>query len=445
MRAATAAAALVLLMACTAPARADEPASPDTSLGRFLDTLSDSADARFGAVAAPVDTAGLDSARVYAFAHPASSQYGRAKRLSLFPVLDFNRVDGPAVGVGAGVGTPTRWGRLKGEWAEATGPNLALGSATYLRRLELATARWDLKLYAGRATAVMDRESQGHALSALGAFVNGSDRSHFLRQDGVTVSVSREGLTHRMAVSYRDELESPRATTATWNLRHRTPEVVGNLAATFGRARELGYELLWRVPGTPVIAQLQHATSSRSIGSDFEYRRTLASAGADIGLGRLFSVVPQAEYGALNGEFLPQDAFYLGGSHTLRSVRHAATGGSRIALARLELILVRDVFELAHIPSPSAFPIQLATFAAAGSVWGPDPYTGLVRPGTDWPHAADWRSEAGFSVMYQPGIPDPAMFVRFNWARPLGPDASGTRLTLSVGRGLDLVKRFERE
>lgn len=438
-------AALVLFMACTAPARADEPVPPDTSIGRFLETLSDSTDARFGAVAVPGDTAGLDSARVYAFAHPARSQFGRTKRLSLFPVMDFNRVDGPALGVGAGLGTPTHWGRLKGEWAEATGPNLALGSASYLRRLELATVRWELELYAGRGTPVMDRESQGHALAALGAFVNGSDRSHFLRQDGVTVSLSREGLTHRFAVSYRDELESPRTTTATWNLRHRTPEVVDNLAATFGRARELAYELLWRVPGTPVTAQLLHATSSRSINSDFEYRRTLASAGADIGLGRSFAVVPQVEYGALNGEFIPQAAFYLGGSHTLRSVRHAETGGSRIAVARLELILVRDVFELSHIPSPSAFPIQLAAFAASGSVWGPDPYTGLVRPGTDWPHAADWRSEAGFSVMYQPGIPDPTMFVRFNWARPLGPDAGATRLTLSLGRGLDFVKRFERE
>jgi hypothetical protein len=436
---------LLLLSGGTAPARADEPAAPDTSIGRFLESLSDSTDAHFGAVAEPADTAGLDSARAYAFTHPELRRDLRARKLSLFPVLDFNRVDGPALGVGAVVGAPTRWGELKGEWAEATGPNLSLGSVRYLRRLEQPSARWELTLFGGRSTPVMDREDQGHRLSAIAGFVSGGDRSHFLRQDGVTARLSREGLTHRLAASYRDELESPRTTTATWNLRRRTPVVIDNLPAALGRARELSYELLWRVPHSPVIAQLLHATSSRSIGSDFEYRRTLASAGAEIGFGRTLALVSQAEYGALNGDFLPQDAFYLGGPHTLRSVPYAGTGGSRIALARLELILVRDVFEWSHIPSPSAFPIQLAAFAASGAAWGPDPYTGRARPGVDWPNAADWRNEAGFSVMYQPGIPDPAMFVRFNWAYPIGPGVGGSRLSVSLERGLDLVKRFERE
>ncbi len=435
----------VAFAACATPARGDEPASPDTSIDRFLQTLSDSTDARFGAVGEPVDTAGLDSARVYALAHPGARRVRRARKWLVFPVFDFNRVDGPALGLGAAYGAPTGWGELKGEWAEATGPNLALGSVRYLRRLERAASRWELTLYGGRSTPVMDREDQGHRLSALAGFVSGADRSHFLRQDGVTARLSREGLTHRLAVSYRDELESPRTTTATWNLRDRTPAVVDNLPATFGRARELSYELLWRVPRSPVIAQLLHATSSRSIGSDFEFRRTLGSAGVDVGLGRTFALVAQAEYGSLSGAFLPQAAFYLGGPHTLRSVPYAQTGGSRIALGRLEWILVRDVFQMTHVPSPSAFPIQLAGFVASGSVWGPDPYTGRVRPGVDWPNAADWRHEAGFSIMYQPGIPNPAMFVRLNWAYPLGPGARGSRLTLSLERGLDLVKSFERD
>ena len=437
----------VSLAVAVAPSYADEPATPDTSVGRYLEALSDSTDDHFGVVAIPADTTGLDSARVYAFAHPDRWRLGssRGLRFRFFPVLDFNRVDGPALGAGARIGEPQAWGRLSGEWAEATGPNLALGSAQYVRRLERTATAWELKLFGGRTTAVMDREDQGHELAALAGFLNGADRAHFLRQDGFTARLSREGLTHRFAVSYRDELESPRMTTATWNLRHRPLEVVENLPATFGRARELGYELLWRVPATPVIAQVLHTTSSRSLGSDFEYRRTLVSAGADVGWGRTFALVPQIEYGALSGDFLPQAAFYLGGSHTLRSMRYAETGGSRIALARLELFMVRDLFEAAHLPSPSAFPIQLAAFAASGAVWGRDPYTGTVRPGVDWPNAADWRNEAGFSVMYQPGIPDPAAYVRFNWAYPLGPGDRGMRLTLSLGRGLDLLKKFERD
>ena len=437
--------AALAAFAIASPARAYEPAPADTSLGRYLDVMSDSTDTRFGAVAAPAETTGLDSARVFAFTHPERWGYRKRQRIAFFPVLDFNRVDGPALGAGAAIGSAEGRGKLAGEIADATGPNLTLGSVKYAKRVTRGESLWQLALFGGRTTPVMDRDAQGHDLSALAAFISGGDRAHFLRQDGFTARLSREGQTHRFGVTYRDELESPRTTTATWNLRNKLPAVVGNLPAAFGRARELGYALLWKLPGTPVIAQVVHETSSRAMGSDFEYRRTRVTAGADIGVGRLFAVVPQVEYGALSGEFTPQTAFYLGGSHTLRSLDYAATGGSRLALARLEFIMVRDVFEVMHLPHPSPFPIQVGAFAAAGSAWGRDPYTGAVRPGIDWPNAADWRSEAGFSVMYQPGIPDPAMFLRFNWAYPLGPSAGGGKLTLSLGRGLDLVGKFERE
>jgi len=169
---------VVVLAACATSVRADAPAAPDSSIHGYLETLSDSTDARFGAVAAPADTAGLDSARVYALAHPESER-SRRGRLALFPVADFNRVDGPVLGLGVALGTPDRRGRLKGEWAEATGPNLSLGSATYTKRLARGAALWQLKLYGGRSTPVMDREDQGHALSALAGFVSGADRSHF--------------------------------------------------------------------------------------------------------------------------------------------------------------------------------------------------------------------------------------------------------------------------
>lgn len=443
--------ALASVVACSHPARAvAQPApapatSPDSTLRGYLDSLADSTDARFGAVAAPIDTTGLDSARVYAFSHPDRWRYKARHGLSVFPVLDFNRVDGPSLGAGAQYGAPEELGRLSGQWAEATGPNFALGSGGYLKRFERTNSRWEVQLFGGRTTAVMDRELQGHELSALAAFVSGGDRSEFLRRDGVRTRLSREGATLRLAAGYRDELESPRVTTATWNLRHRRPVVVDNLPAAFGRAHELNYEVLWRVPRTPLTAQVLHATSSRKLGSDFEYRRTLAGAGGDIGIGRAFAVVPQLEYGALTGEALPQEAFYLGGSQTLRSLPYGTAGGSRLALARLDLILVRDIFDVLHLPHPSVLPLQVAAFAASGAAWGRDPYTGRVRPGLDWPNAGEWRSEAGVSVMWQPGIPDPAMFTRINWALPLGPGPHDSRFSVSVGRGLDLLRHFERE
>lgn len=438
---------LVVWAAClagtvaVAPARADETAA-DSLLRIYLQSMADSSDLHFGAVAAPTDTAGLDSARVFALAHPERWGYRRNRRFGYYPVLNFNRVDGPVMGAGVSYGLATKWGRLSGDWATATGPNISLGGGRYLKVHTRGESEWRLEVWAGRRTAVMDPENEGHALGAMGAFITGDDRAHFLQRDGVKAQLLREGQVHRLGVTYRDQLESPRVTTATWNLLNNRPDVVFNLPASPGHAHELEGELLWKVPVSPLITQLVYTTSSRSIGSDFEYRRTRVSAGADIGLWRTFALLPQVEYGALTGDLLPQQAFYFGGPRTMRSLPYAVAGGSRLALGKLDLIFVHDVFKDIHLPSPWAFPVQLGAFAAAGAVWGTDPYTGRVRPGVDWPNQSDWREEAGVSVMYQPGIPDPTMFVRFNWAWPLGPDSTPMRFSVTVQRGLDLLNPF---
>ena len=436
---------LAAVLAHAPAVRAEEPATADTLLGRYLDTLADSTDAHFGTLAAPIDTTGLDSSRVYALDHPERWGYRKPKRLSLYPVFDFNRVDGPVMGAGAKLGAALKLGRVSADWAWAAGPNLSLGSVSYLKSLRLPNEQWDLKLWGGRATPAMDPEYQKYESSTIGAFVSGRGRAHYVRREGVLARLSREGRTERFSVGYRDELESPLATTATWNLRNKTPVVIGNIPAGFGRAREIGYELLWRVPKSPVTAQINHWTSSRSFNSDFEYRRTRVALGADLAIGRVLALVPQVEYGALTGEAVPQAAFTLGGSHTLRSLPYATVGGSRLALAKLDLIMVRNVFELIHLPNLSPIPMQLGVFGAVGSAWGRDPYTGLVRAGLDWPNAEAWRKEAGVSLVFQPGIPDPALFVRFNWAHPLGPSNDGGRFSVSIGRGLDLLGKFERE
>ena len=65
-----------------------------------------------------------------------------------------------------------------------------------------------------------------------------------------------------------------------------------------------------------------------------------------------------------------------------------------------------------------------------------------LAPGVDWPNGGDWASEAGASLLYQPGIPDPTGFIRLNFAFPLGPDRENSRFTLSYSRALDLVKAY---
>src|SRR5262249_7764416 len=75
------------------------------------------------------------------------------------------------------------------------------------------------------------------------------------------------------------------------------------------------------------------------------------------------------------------EAFYLGGTRSLRSVHGDTYGGTGLALARVDLIEMPDVLEVLHIPHPAMTPIQLAVFAATGSVWGTDPYGGASPPG----------------------------------------------------------------
>ena len=416
----------------------------DTTLGGYLRALRDSTDAYFGAVAAPPDTAGLDSARIVALANPTPwHRFGRSK-LSFFPSFGFNRVDGPVLGGGARYGRPAGWGRLEGRLATATGPNLTLGRLSYERRFTREGSTWGALIMGGRRTQPMDREASDVELSALRAFLNGADRKHYLRRDGVETKVFREGRVHRLGLAYRDMLESSRVTTATWNLFHHAPLVVDNLAATTGRARELEFEVLAHVPHTPVIAQVLHATSGRALASAFEYRRTLVGLGADVGLGHAISWLPQAEYGALGGTPLPQQAFYLGGPATLRSLPGEGLGGTRIAFARSEWFYLRDVLAFTHRGNRTALPMYLGAFAATGAVWGRDPYTGVTEPGGDWPHESAWRSEAGVSLLYQPGLPHPTDFVRINVAWPLGP-GDGNRVSISFGRALDLLRPFERD
>jgi hypothetical protein len=61
-------------------------------------------------------------------------------------------------------------------------------------------------------------------------------------------------------------------------------------------------------------------------------------------------------------------------------------------------------------------------------------------PDVDWPRRESFHSEAGISLLYRPGLPDPASFVKINWAWPTGPAHGGARLSVSYTRGVDLVK-----
>jgi hypothetical protein len=445
---------LVVAAFAAAPAAAEQGPSPDqvpipaagaadTTLGGFLRILSDSTDRYFGLSAAPPDTTGQDSALAFSLAHP-SRGVRRSPRLGLLPRFAFNRVEGPVWGGGVSLGEPRRLGRVTGTVGYAAGPNRWRGSGGYEKTLERAGTAWTLKAYGGRWVPPQNRDDPERVWGTLRALVAGTDYQSYLRRDGVEAGIRCETTTLGLFGGYRDVVDAPVVTTATWNLLGRRTMVTGNPPAAAGRLREFGAGASWRLPGLPVTAEAIHQTSGHAIGSDFEYRRTRVALAGNFGLGRLASVVPQLAYGRLTGTPVPQAVFYLGGPHTLRTLVPEARAGTAIAIARLDLIGASDVLALAHLPHPAFFPLQLGLFGGVGAVWGVDPRGGPGAPGAGWPHRDAWLGEAGVSAIYQPGFPDPAGLLRLDLAWPLGPGARHSRWSLAYTVPLDLLGSLDR-
>jgi hypothetical protein len=428
-----------VFLACAALAA---PAPPDTSLQRVLGQLSDSTDRYFGSTAAPVDTAGLDTI----LSDRTSDEPVRGFTPFIQPVFAFNRVDGSTPGLSFGVEGPRRRrarigaGRLGVKLAWAAGPDDLLGAAEYLNRLRLGTALYELRLFGGRFTSSMNRDHAQHLLSTARALVNGSDYTQYVRRDGWETSVTRDEATWRASLGWRDMLESPLPVTATWNLLHREPAVPTNLPAAFGRAREIELEAGVRLPfDFPFLAEAGGQISDRHLGSAFDYRRMRVAVGAELPIARTASLVPQFSYGRLTGDTIPQSAFYLGGGPTLRSLNRDSRGGTRMALAKLDLIGAGDLLGFMHHDRPSAFPIQGGAFVAAGAVWGVDPYGGPAIAGKPGPPASDWLTEAGVSLIYSSGLFDEGGAIRLSYAWPLGPADRRPRFTIGISRALDLL------
>ncbi len=431
------------MIAWHAPPAAAAPAPADTSLREYLGELRDSTDTYFGRSAAPLDTTGLDSALVWGLAHPEAPR-GRQSTLTLLPTFRFNRADGPVYGGTLGIGRPEHEGRLTGRMSWAVGPRDLLGGAAYTRSLIRGPAAWRFTASGGRRTGIIDRERSDKTFAAFIALTTGSDSRHYMREDGFTLSLERETPVWRGRVGYADELQSPLATTTTWSLWGGRADPRVNLPAAFGRNRELHYELGVQLPVVPVFAQASYATSSPRIGSDFDYRRMRVAASGDWALGDAFSIVPQAAYGRLTGDAVPQASFFLGGNRSLRSIRGSSRAGTGLALGRIDLIGHDDVLALMHLPHPDAFPVEVGAFAASGVVWGVDPFGGPTLDGTDWPRKQDWLHEVGVQILYRPGFPETDGYLRVSYAWPLGPTDRSGRWMFTYSRALDLVDRIAR-
>jgi hypothetical protein len=422
--------------------RAAAPA--DTALGGFLQDLRDSTDRYFGRAVAPVDTAGLDSLLAVALVHPERMGRGGGLRRNLTygPWFSFSRVDGPIYGGEAGIGRRRHLGRLTGKAGYAVGSDTWLGSGGG----EWARRHGDLdailEVEAGRLPGNMDRDRVDVVLPAINALFAGADTRRYLRHDGLEARFLLEHASWRARVAYRDMLESPLPVTARWDIFGYDLKVSGNLPAQLAHTHELSYHLASRTPWVPMTAQAEYWTGSHKLGGDLEYRRTRLAVGGDFGVHRWLAVIPQLVWGRQSGDPVPQEALYLGGLTTLRSLDGNSLGGTGLAIGRLEVLEMPDLLEVLGIPHPSMLPIQAGAFVASGAVWGTDPYGGPTVPGVNWPHSDAFHSEVGVSLLYRPGLPDPSSYLQTSWAWPVGQHHGGPVLSLSYTRGIDLVRTF---
>lgn len=440
--------ALIGLLAGVVPVRAQSGAEPDSVLEAYLSRMRDSTDSWFGMTAAPLDTVGLDSARAAGLARGsdlrAESRARRARRISLSPSLGFNRVDGGRVGLEAGVGSARLLGRLTGTLEYAIAAKEWLGGAVAVKRwtAPYEESAWELRGEASRRTDAFDRDYYNPGYSQLSAFFGGGDRNTYLTRTGVEASLTRRTEGYSVSAGLRDHAEHARETSTEWTLFGPGPDLVWNAPATEGRVREAHFSGRLSVPRLPWTIEAQHWTSGRALNSDFTYRRTRIAVAGDIGLVDRIALVPQFEWGRLRGDALPQQAFYLGGSNSLRTYDRNERVGSGRATMRTDLLYVGDALERLGVPHPAWLPLSFGVFGNVGAVWGVDPATSLAAATErDWPEAGDWKSELGVTAIWRLGVPTPDASLRFDYTFPTGPgDEREPSFVIAFQRSLGLLR-----
>ncbi len=432
----------------TAPPRDTTAAAPRAAatdsvppLDRFLQGLSDSTDVRYGSVAAPIDKAGLDSALAAALSGLGPARPRGRITYGFFPTFTFDRADGPAWGGWAALGV-RGYGRLTGRISYAVGPNDWRGDADWSRGWggTGTAASWSTRIGVGRTAESLDSDARRSLINTVRALGWGRDLQDYQLRDGLRARIEREAHSVRVGLAYRNQLESPLITTTSWNLAHDPLLRPENRPGTLRRIREAELEATWRVPRIPLWLEGEGRISDAAIGSRSDYQRLRFAAASDIALGRWATATGQATYGRVWGETLPQNAAYLGGSQTLRSVTRGDIVGSGRVFGRIEVIETPDLLWWVPGTAGALLNLQVAGVLAAGGVFGTEPFTGQPFAGTSWPALHDWKSEAGIGLLYRPGLPDPRMFYRVDLTHALGPGESGWKTLFSVSTTFNLVR-----
>jgi hypothetical protein len=435
-------------LALAAAAHAAEPAPADTTFDGYVRGLSDSTDAWFGVTAAPLDTAGLDSALAAGLARGPRARgtaRGGPRRVSFAwsPAPGFNRVDGAQIGLGLGLSGP--WpGEFEGRVQWTSGGRDWVGEGGWHGERSwraLGSARGTLTLSAGRWTEPFDRDAYDPVFATLAAVIWGGDHHDYLRRDGWRASARLEAEHAWAGLDWRDHAESPRHASTDWNVFGAGLALPDNRAAVPGRARELGFLGGVDVPGSRFRVQLAHRTSDPRLGSDLRYRRTTLATGGDVSIGRHLALVPQGTWGRLRGDVLPQDELFLGGSPDLLTLERNERSGAGRVFVRADLVWVDGLASPLHLPLPAWMPLHASAFVAAAALWGTDPATSLARATRrDLPARGDWLPEAGLTLAWRTGVPEPMSALRLEYAWPLGPGTRGAGFAVSYHAPLHVLR-----
>jgi hypothetical protein len=424
--------------------RGADDAPPDSLFDDYMRGLSDSTDAWFGAMAAPLDTAGLDSALAVGLTLPRNKQGRSVDRrripIDLAPAPGYNRVDGFQLGASASM---SRWvpGAINGRAQYTTGTKDVIGDFGWEGGYRTGRRqRLTLRAHVGRWTEVADRDSYDPVVTTLAALTFGGDRHQYLRRDGWRASARWVRDRVWLGLTWRDQLESSLPVTTEWALIGNQ-ELDTNFTVGYGRVREVGFSGEVPVPGTRFRVQAGHWISAPEIGSAFDYRRTLVAAGGDIAVGRHFAIVPQASYGRLHLDVLPQNPFFFGGAPNVRTLDRNEWSGAGRTFGRLDFMLVDDLRELLHLPLPAWMPLHFSSFIASGALWGRDPVTNqAVQTKRDWPERSEWLSETGLTLAWRVGIPEPTSSMRFEYTFPIGADQRTAGYSVVYQQPLHLLR-----
>ena len=440
----TACAALALSLPAS-PARAQTAeAPPDTAaLDRFLQGLADSTDRRYGTVGAPIDTSGLDSSLVAALAGLRPRARGPVSN-AVAPWLSFDRAEGTMWGATAYLSRRGA-GRLTGQLGYVNGPNEWRGGGEWSRRWGGVGTNpgWSARVGAGRFSESVDTDARRSLVSSMRALGWGRDLLDYMLRDGVRARIERESQSLRVGVGWRNQLESPLVTTTTWNLFDEPLQRVENRPATMRRIQEFEVEATWRVPHMPLWLEGEGRFSADALGSDADYQRVRFAAASDVPVRRWATIVTQVTYGTVFGELMPQNATYLGGWRTLRSITRGEVVSTGRVFGRFEIIESPDLLRWLPGTTGALLNLRVAGVLAAGGAFGDDPFTGQRLAGRSWPALHDWKSEAGIGFLYRPGLPDPRLYYRIDLAHALGPGEPGWRALFSVSTTFNLVRVIE--